>query len=64
MDDLIRRLRAGTVTPADLDAAADALERLSIRHDFDVERLQREADEWRRELLHKAVREIGGRKRP
>lgn len=25
--DLIARLRAGTVTPADLDAAADALER-------------------------------------
>jgi hypothetical protein len=60
--DLIARLRAGTVTPADLDAAADALERLAMRHAFDIERLQREADEWCREL-HKAVRELGGRNR-
>jgi hypothetical protein len=56
MDDLIARLRAGTVTPADLDAAADALEDGSFYQEKDIDAMQARIRELEAQLAAPAVK--------
>ena len=60
MNDLIARLRAGTVTPSDLDAAADALERMPAevwRRAMDAA-AQKAREELERRQLYIAMQSI------
>jgi hypothetical protein len=56
MDDLIARLRAGTVTPADLDAAADALGDGSFYQEKDIDAMQARIRELEAQLAAPAVK--------